>query len=276
LKNVLILGSEGQIGKGLAKYLSEKNFAVEGIDIKNNIFEDLRINENSVIKEAIAKAEMVIFLAFDVGGSKYLESHQNSYAFIQNNLQIMVNTFKELQLMQKNFIFASSQMAGMSHSTYGVLKLIGEKLTTALGGRALRFWNVYGLEVEIEKSHVITDFINQAANLGKITMLTNGIEKRDFLHVEDCSRAIETIMNDYDSSTLPRLLDVASFKYTSILDLANLIAAKFKAKVEVNELIDNVQQGHSFDPSPEILKFWQPRISLDEGIMQVTRDLGFE
>ena len=40
-KNVLILGSEGQIGSALKDYLSKK-FKVSGYDIANNSSEDLR------------------------------------------------------------------------------------------------------------------------------------------------------------------------------------------------------------------------------------------
>ena len=50
-------------------------------------------------------------------------------------------------------------MSNMSFSSYGILKKIGENLTSSLGGLNVRFWNVYGYETDFEKSHVITDFI---------------------------------------------------------------------------------------------------------------------
>lgn len=276
MKKVLILGSKGQIGSGIEVYLRERNFEVAGFDLKESELEDLRIHNSELLKESIAKADFVLFFAFDVGGSKYLESNQNNYEFIDNNLRIMVNTFSELKSSQKNFIFASSQMAGMTHSTYGVLKLLGERMATAIGGRTMRFWNVYGVETEIDRAHVITDFINQAAVSGKIKMLTNGEESRDFLHVEDCGRAVETIIDNYDSIDIPRIVDIAFFKYTSIIELAKFIANKFNASIEVPTNADKVQQGISFDPNKEILNFWQPKISLEEGIQRVAKELGYE
>ena len=138
---MLILGSKGQIGSGIEVYLRERNFEVTGFDLQESELEDLRIHNSELLKESIAKTDFVLFFAFDVGGSKYLESNQNNYEFIDNNLRIMVNTFSELESSQKKFIFASSQMAGMTHSTYGVLKLLGEKMATAIGGRTMRFWN---------------------------------------------------------------------------------------------------------------------------------------
>ena len=59
----------------------------------------------------------------------------------------------------KPVIFASSQMSELNHSSYGMLKLLGEKMTRDIGGVSARFWNVFGYEPDGEKSHVITDFI---------------------------------------------------------------------------------------------------------------------
>ena len=41
----------------------------------------------------------------------------------------MTKTFELLKKYNKKFLFASSQMSNMSYSNYGILKLIGEKIT---------------------------------------------------------------------------------------------------------------------------------------------------
>jgi hypothetical protein len=47
-----------------------------------------------------------------------------------NNMRIMSNTFDAISNNQVTpFIFASSQMAEMSYSSYGMLKALGEKIT---------------------------------------------------------------------------------------------------------------------------------------------------
>ena len=44
-----------------------------------------------------------------------------------------------------------------------LLKRIGEHYTNILlGGHIVRFWNTYGIENDLSKTHVITDFINSA------------------------------------------------------------------------------------------------------------------
>ena len=86
----LVLGSKGQIGSHLVKYLENQNEIVFEFDIINSPNEDLR-NYSSKLEDLIKECDFVHFLAFDVGGAKYLEKYQHSYNFITNNMKIMVN-----------------------------------------------------------------------------------------------------------------------------------------------------------------------------------------
>ena len=119
----------------------------------------------------------MFFLAFDVGGSRYLKKYQHTFDFINNNARLMVNVFDLLKKYRKKFVFASSQMSNMSHSPYGVMKRVGEMYTQNLNGRIVKFWNVYGIEKDLEKSHVITDFIRKGFEEGKFEMMTDGTEE---------------------------------------------------------------------------------------------------
>ena len=83
---ILILGSSGQIGSYLTKYLIEKNYQVIEFDILNNKREDLTIIPNHYLEESIARADFVYFLAFDVGGSRYLNKYQNTFEFINHSI----------------------------------------------------------------------------------------------------------------------------------------------------------------------------------------------
>ena len=105
----------------------------------------------------------------------------------------MENTFTLIKKYKKPFLFASSQMSNMTYSNYGILKNIGEKYSQILDGLVVKFWNVYGIENDLSKSHVITDFILKGLKKKKINMLTNGKKKR-FLYAEDCCSGLEIIM----------------------------------------------------------------------------------
>ena len=266
---VLVLGSSGQIGSALVPYLESKGHQVIPFDIELTDAHDLRIQNNSELYALANEIDFVVFLAFDVGGSKYLSSAQHDYRFIQNNLSIMKTVFDFIDHAELPSIFASSQMAGMLHSSYGNLKAIGEKAAIALGGKYIRFWNVYGVENDPFKSHVITDFIRQAVATKTIKMITDGSEVRDFLHVSDACAAIERVIGIEEGTGF----DVASFQYTSILEVAKLIAEITGSEVLPGGMVDSVQSGHQFDPSPEILNLWQPEVLLRDGITRVMREI---
>ena len=123
--SVLILGSEGQIGLGLQKVLRDKNVDIICIDILLGKQHDLRLNNNEFVREQFSRASFVYFLAYDIGGSKYLSKTESNFNFINNNILIMQNIFSLLKEFKMNFIFASSQMSNMFFSNYGLLKSIG-------------------------------------------------------------------------------------------------------------------------------------------------------
>ncbi len=198
-KKILILGSEGQIGGHLVNFFRrKKNYKVIEFDILKGKKFDLRNFNNTKLENNIKKSDFIFFLAFDVGGSRYLKKYQKTFDFLSNNLSIMANVFLLLKKHKKKFIFASSQMSNMDFSPYGTLKRLGEDITNSLNCLYVKFWNVYGIEKNIEKSHVITDFILMALKKKKINMLTNGNESREFLYADDCSEGLFTIMKNFN------------------------------------------------------------------------------
>jgi nucleoside-diphosphate-sugar epimerase len=274
MKKILILGSEGQIGSHLKFYLKNKNYDVLNFDIINNKDEDLRINKNKKLKYFIKKSDFIFFLAFDVGGSKYLNKYQKTYSFLMNNISIMKNTFEQIHQNKKKFIFVTSQMSNMSHSPYGVLKKIGEEITESLNGISVRLWNVYGIEKNLEKSHVITDFILKGFEYRKIKMITSGEEKRDFLYAEDCCRGFEIIMKKFHHLVRYKIIDLNYGKYTKIINVAQIIKDIFfknnlKVKIIKGKNLDIVQKNLLNSSSKILRKYWKPKFNLIQGIQEV-------
>jgi len=235
LKKILVLGSEGQIGKNLCYFLKKKNYKVYEADLVKSNQYDLRKYKNKKILGLIKKSDFIFFLAFDVGGSRYLKSYQNTYNFLINNLLIMSNTFQILK--NKKFIFASSQMSNMNYSSYGVLKKVGEIVCSSLSCISVRFWNVYGVERDLKKSHVITDFILAGSKFKKISMLTNGQEKRDFLHVDDACSGLEVVMKNFEKLKKFKTIDLNYGRYTKIIEVAKIIQKCFKDKNKIVKIL---------------------------------------
>lgn len=267
----LVLGSSGQIGATLTKFL-RKNGEHEVIefDIARSAQEDLRIHQNPLLDAAMARADFVFFLAFDVGGSRYLKKYQTTYDFVANNTTLMQETFAALKKHGKPLIFASSQMSNMSYSAYGRLKAIGEAYTQALNGLVVKFWNVYGIEHDLEKAHVITDFILKAKTNGIIDLLTDGTEERQFLFAEDCSKALVTLADHYATIPRDKELHITNFTWSSILEVAQCVARIFPGtKILPGKAHDEVQRDKRNEPDPFILQYWKPETSLEEGVKYV-------
>jgi len=275
-KQILILGSEGQIGGHLVNFFNDKkNFKVIKFDIILGKTFDLRRFNNKILEKKIKKSDFIFFLAFDVGGSRYLKKYQKTYNFLINNLLIMSNVFKLLNKHKKKFIFASSQMSNMDFSPYGTLKRLGEDVTKSLNGIYVKFWNVYGIEKELEKSHVITDFILMALNKKKIKMLTNGKESREFLYADDCSFGLYKIMNNFNFfSKKETELHLTTAKKIKIIDIAKiiqkiLIKKDIKIKIQPSSKNDELQNNVSNKSNNFLSKYWNPEVSVEKGIEKI-------
>ena len=186
----------------------------------------------------------------------------------------MANAFTLIERYKKPFVFASSQMSNMSYSPYGVLKRVGELYTKSLGGKVVKFWNVYGIENDMEKAHVITDFIRKGFETGIIDMMTDGTEEREFLYAEDCCEALEVMMDNYNDFTSDDELHITTGESTSIIDIAGIIQNLFElngkvVNVSPAESKDEVQKDARNEPDPYIKKWWQPKTTVSDGIGRV-------
>jgi len=266
----LVLGSSGQIGSVLTKFLIDQKQEVLEFDIARSPQEDLRFPCNEILRQHMMATDFVFFLAFDVGGSRYLKIYQHTFDFLSNNARLMANTFELLRETHMPFVFASSQMSNMSFSTYGVLKALGEYYTRSLNGITVKFWNVYGIEQDLAKAHVITDFVLKARDHQCIDMMTDGTEERQFLYADDCSECLFLLSQFYETLNRNQALHITSFEWVKILDVAGIIAELFPGTV-VNPAnsMDDVQKGQRNEPDAYILQHWRPRTSLREGIRRI-------
>ena len=278
---ITVLGSSGQIGSYLTEYLRSKNYFVREFDIANSQDQDMTHIPNVYLRNAIMDSDFVFFLSFDVGGSHYLKKYQHTFKFINNNARMMVNVFGLIEQYKKPFVFASSQMSSMSYSPYGVLKRVGELYTKSLQGLIVKFWNVYGIEKDMEKAHVITDFIHKGFKTGDINMMTDGREEREFLYAEDCCEALETIMGCYDQFSSTDELHITTGVSTSILEIAQNIQSLFKSigkeiKISPSSSKDEVQKDARNIPDPYIRKWWTPKTTVVDGISKVFDEIKLE
>lgn len=197
----LVIGSEWFVGKYLCEFLENKWEEVIHFDIKRWVHEDARI-----VKLPLKWVDKVFFLAWEVWWAKYLYKEWTQLKQLKWNVDLLKNVMTQLEESKIPFIFVSSQLAE-ENTVYWITKKLWEFWTKNIWGCFIRLSNMYWAEEETtERSHVIWDFINQAKN-GAIKMMTDGSEKRQFIHLED---VCNTMYNMKDN-------------WTSIKDVANII-----------------------------------------------------
>lgn len=265
---ILVLGSAGQIGSSVCKYLKKNNHEFVCWDIVDSEKQDLRVYNEDLVN-CMRDVDFVYYFASDVGGAKYLDKYQDSYQFITNNIKIMSNVFDSLEKTKKPFIFTSSQMADIPESTYGFLKILGEKITSKLNGITVRLWNVYGKEHDEEKFHVITDFIKMAKTNGVINLRTDGKESRQFLSAEDFCECLWLLTNQYDSLDRDKNYHISSFEWITILDIANIVSQISGCEIKTSNNKDNTQMNRMNEPDKYVLTFWQPKTPIFDGIKKL-------
>lgn len=253
IKN-LVIGSEGFVGKPFCEYLKQLGEEVVHFDIKRSSEEDARD-----AKLSLEGVDRVYFLAWDVGGAKYLYRDEIQFKQLDWNLKLMLNIMPQLQEKKTPFLFVSSQLAEEYDTVYGVTKRLGEVWTHLLGGVRVRLWNVYGaVEEPSERSHVIADFVYQALVNGEIRMLTDGEEQRQFVHINDVCSAFHRAISD----NLTGVYDVTSFEWVRVVDAARIIAEFTGAK-----LVPGDRRGSTpITPIKGKIPGWLPEVSIHDGL----------
>lgn len=256
----LVIGSDGFVGRPFCEYLATQNQQVIRFDIKRGPHEDAR-----TMKLPLEAADCVYFLAWDVGGAKYLYRDETQFRQLDWNLRLLLNVMPQLQKSGTPFLFVSSQLAEEYDTVYGVTKRLGEVWTHLLKGVCVRLWNVYGpLEPESERSHVIADFVWQAVKRGEIRMLTTGEERRQFIHVDDVCRGFHMAMQ----AGLTGVYDVSSFEWVTVREVAEIIARAANARV-----IPGQRKGSTpITPMQGRVPGWLPRVSLEEGLFRMVEE----
>ena len=251
----LVLGSDGFIGKALCRYLKDLGEETVEVDIKHGQDATLGVLPWECV-------DRVYFLAWDVGGAKYLYDPKTQLRQLRRNLRLLDYTMNQVVCMNLPFVFTSSQLAGDPNSPYGVMKRLGELWTQqSQHGISVRLWNVYGeMEEDNVRSHVVSDFIRQARK-GKIDMLTDGSEYRWFVHMDDVCKALHHAFEvkgkgPYDVST----------KYArTILDLARGISDITGCEVARGEKTMALGPMHAVAALPG----WKPQVDLQDGIKRM-------
>ena len=117
-------------------------------------------------------------------------------------------------------------------SPYAASKVEGERLVRALaqtGGVdaiALRFFNVYGLRQDPNSAYaaVIPRFMKRVAEGKSVTVFSDGLQTRDFVHVSDTARAVIAAL-DATHALGGVIANVGTGQATTVTELVRLVGA---------------------------------------------------
>jgi nucleoside-diphosphate-sugar epimerase len=209
--------------------------------------------------------DRIYFLAWDVGGAKYLYKQDAQRHQLEWNLSLLSNLMPQIEKSKKPFLFISSQLAEECDTVYGVTKRLGEVWTNLIGGVFIRQWNVYGPKEEGGvRSHVVSDFVEQALKTKEIKMMTTGEERRQFIHIDDVCKAWHCAIE----SNLKGTHDITSFEWIKIIDIANIIASLTGAKVIPGNIIGSTP----ITPIRGKVPGWTPTVKLIDGLRKMIND----
>lgn len=259
--NNLVIGSDGFLGKNLCSFLKKAGQKVVEIDIKKGINFDARF-----MKLPMDSVDRVYFLAWDVGGSKYLYNKNSQIFQMEWNSKLMDNVFP--QIKNKPFVFVSSQLSEKTDTVYGVQKRTGEVWTKLSNfGVSIRLWNIYGYNEEFtERSHVISDFVYQSVKYKKIKMLTTGSELRQFIHIDDVCRGL---LKSFDIQDKSKTYDLSSGEWVSLNNITKIIQKETGCVVEKGEKEGETVYVENKDFVPD----WEPIIKLEDGLIKMIKEL---
>jgi len=290
--SILVMGSSGLIGSALVEALEAASHAVIGVDIAappirryasdpegerdgpSQYFNlDLRKPESLATFDGQA-IRFVFFLACDVGGSKYIDNSPaaTQRRILQNNLELFQTVLPWLQSRQLPFIYTSSYLQNEA-MPYGTVKRLGEMWVRHMElGRTVRLWNIFGFQPVGLRSHVLNDWISACTEKENIQALTDGLESRQFLHVNDTAAGLIAMMDNFAS--MPEVTDMSSGVWLQLRDLGEAVigvAKQHSLKCVIEWSAKSAKKRKM--PSPTevaaLHAVWRPRVSLEDGISDI-------
>ena len=301
---ILITGGAGFIGSHLVDYLvTKKN--IKKIIVLDNIRDgslknlknstkskkfffykkDIR-NFNS-IKNSFKNIDIVYHLA---ALSDVVPSIEEPIEYLDTNIMGTVNV---LEAMKKNNVkkiiyAASSSCYGIPKKfpttendeikpmyPYALSKNLGEQIikhwskTYKIEFVSLRLFNVYGTRSRTNSAYgaALGVFLKQKLSNHPFTIIGNGKQKRDFIHVDDVVKAFYLSIN---KSAKNIILNIGSGNPHSVLELVKILKGK---KIFIPKRPGEPDTTHAkIDKAKSILK-WKPKISLEDGLNNVLKNI---
>ena len=279
MKKILVTGGAGFIGSNLIKKLAEKGCNITSIDnystgtIANEVKGVKYINDDI---ENIDKINMGFDTCFHLAAqSRVQPSFDNPKESFRVNVTGTTKVMEWAKVKKIKVIYAgsSSKHHNPSDSPYAMYKFLGEevcklyKKSFDVNVEISRFYNVYGPGENIDKKfgNVIGIWAAQIKNNESITIVGDGNQKRDFIHVIDLVDGLikiaETKISNSDAWELGTGLNY------SINELYSFFDKNFKIKsINIPDQPGNYRETLRINDDALKLLNWKPKDRLKSHI----------
>ncbi len=293
----IITGGAGFIGSNLTDHLVRIGHKVVVLDNfvsgkKSNISHHSKkkvkivkidISDSEKLSKYFKGADYVFHLA---ALAQIIPSIKNPKKYFKNNVNGTLNVLEAAKKEKiKKFIYAASSSCYGNpkkfptsekdqidlKNPYAATKFIGEELVMRyatlykMPNISFRFFNVYGprLSTSGQYSAVMGNFLSQTKSKKALTIVGDGKQTRDFIHVDDLANAFIKVIK---SKLVNKIYNLGSGKSTSI----NTVAKIFKGKRKHIA----IRPGEPRTSLAKITKLkkdinWKPKISIQLGIKKL-------
>ena len=294
----LVTGAAGFIGSNLVDYLLEQGHTVVSVDNESANNEKFHwthengmalnvkgdITDYKFMKKVFTNVDYVFHLAAE---SRLQPAIENPIGAVEKNCvgtTVMLQCAREVGV--KRFVYSSTSSAYGNNpypnvetqpddclNPYSVSKAAGEKfckMYTDLYGLEtviLRYFNVFGQRSPARGQYapVIGIFQRQKEAGEPLTLVGDGSQKRDFIHVEDVARANYIAATVDLGDHIGEVFNIGSGKNYSIKDIADVISDN---QVFIPKRSGEMETTLADITKVESVMSWKPEIDVLEWIKQ--------
>ena len=293
MTRALVIGSEGNIGAPLVRYLRADGYDVLEADIRPGMRDDYvmaDINHPIDLLEAFDWAPEVVFILSAMVSRVTCE--QASGLAISTNLGGINNVLQLCKRVSAQTVyFSTSEVYGPEiepmaeaaadprpNNRYGLSKLLGERLveyevrTYGLRAVTLRPFMIYDEHEELGDHR--SAMIRFASNLARsLPVEVHSGSARGWMHISDAVHAVEAAasLDEY------AVINIGHPDVRPIEELAELIRAELDADPELVRVVDlparmTLRKRPTLERQQELLGV-EPQVGLEEGVARVCREI---
>lgn len=304
--NVLITGGAGFIGSHLVDYLVSRKKIKKIIildNLKDGSLKNLKksINSKKVFfyKKDIRQFTKIknlfrgINVVFHLGAlSDVVPSIEEPIEYLDTNIMGTVNILESMRKnnVKKIIYAASSSCYGLPIKfptdekeiikpmyPYALSKNLAEQViehwskTYKIDYVSLRLFNVYGTRSRTNSAYgaALGVFLKQKLSNYPFTIIGDGKQKRDFIHVNDVVKAFYLSINKFVKNVV---INIGSGRPRSVLDMVNILQGK---KIFIPKRPGEPDTTHAKINKAQLILAWKPSISLETGLKDVLKNIDY-